>query len=519
MRPPPPHAAHERKPRAPELTAIFGFFGLALGVVALGLGNEGSTDTRLWSAAAGSVAIGGACVAFVRQRNRAEGGPLFARMGPATVILYTLSFGAFSLAWLAPQSGASQVIEPSQIPGGVAVSMVGLVALTLGYVVGPTAALVHGARRLVTTVFREGSWTLRVPSIALVLYAIGTAIRGLRLSTGQYGYLQDAAQTLSTPSSSGQVLSLFESLTTIALVIAAIDCFMLGRSARSRVVLVGLSGMEIGVGLFSASKQGVLFTIVTLALVKAFSGQRVRVVSVIGVAVLVSLLFPFTSDYRSSIRGSESGQIAPGTALAEIPTVVGRTAEDATPRSVALDGPSAVARRLRQVDNVALVRQKTPRAIPHRPWTDLAIGPLVATVPRPLWPSKPLISTGREFAQDYYELPPSVFSANAVTLPGDLYRHGGIVPLGIGMAVFGLILRLFDSSLSPSKDPRHLIVYVPLFLHIIKLESDVTVFVVGLVQLMLFSALTSWLVFARSGIPHHRSHRSPGGAVRARTGR
>lgn len=65
----------------------------------------------------------------------------------------------------------------------------------------------------------------------------------------------------------------------------------------------------------------------------------------------------------------------------------------------------------------------------------------------------------------------------------------------VGMALLGLLVRFFESVFRPSQDARHLVFYVPVFLHLVKLESDVTIFLVGLVQLLLFLALTSWLVF------------------------
>lgn len=484
--------------RSPGVTTIAGVFTVALGVLALYAGPTWSLDARLRMAAFGSVVVGTGCFALIRPHARARDAPLLARLGPATIVLYTFSFGVFGLAWLAPQSGSKVTIDPVQIPGAAATSMLGLVALTVGYVVGPPGGIVQWAQRRVATMFPAGPRSLRVPSMALLLYAVGTGARIVRLSTGQYGYFQDASQTLSSPTGSAQLLSLLEEVTTIAVVAAAIDHFILSRSTRSRVVLVVLTTLEISIGLVSASKEGVLFTLLALALVKAFSGRPVRLATVLAGGLLVSLLFPFTSDYRNTLRGGESGQISPATALGQVPAVVGRTAQLATPRSVLVDGPSAVARRLRQVDNVAIVRQKTPSAIAYRPWSEVATGPVVAVVPRALWPSKPIVSTGRDFSLDYYELPPSVYSATAVTVPGDLYRHGGIAPLVVGMTVFGLILRFFDRALSPRHDPRHLIVYVPVFLHLLKIESDVTVFAVGLLQLLLLAALTSWLVFAPS---------------------
>lgn len=485
-----------RQSRAtPGMREVVGCVCLVIGVAALGASGRGDFADRLRMAVVGAVFVGSGCFAAVRLVDRKRRTPVLVQLGPATIVLYTLSFAIFALAWLSPQSGAASVIDPGSVPRAVVTASVGLVAATAGYLVGLPGAVVGLARSAIGRVFPPGPWGLRVPSIAIVLYLAGFGARLARISSGQYGYLQDAAQSLASPSPIGQVLSLVESLTMTGLVVAAIDSFALSRSPRSRLVLGGMVLVEVCVGLSAASKEGVLFTLVAVGIVRACSGRPVRTAHVLLSAVFVSMLFPFVADYRTSLRGGSAARIAPSTALSQIPSAIGRTMEGITPRSVLIDGPSAVARRLRLVDNLALVQQKTPDQLAYRPWSGLLTDPLVASVPRALWPSKPIVSTGREFAQRYYELPSFVFSANGVTLPGDLFRHGGLVPLVVGMAVLGVVLRLFDSTFTPRDDLRHLVFVVPAYLHIIKIEGDVTAFVVGLIQLLIFLALVSWVVF------------------------
>lgn len=495
------HLGHHPRVRSIAVGASVVAVGVAA-VTATGL----SLEARLWWTAAGSIAVGLGCYMIVAQQHRAVGQPALSQLGAATVALYTLSFGALGLAWLAPQSGSRTVIDPALIPGSIAFAMLGLVALTVGYVIGPPRGIMQSVRRATVRLLSRGSTRLRIPSMAVLLYGLGTAARAYRLSTGQYGYLQDASQSLSSPTGTAQLLSVLEVFATIGLVAAAIDHFILTRSLRTRLVLVVLVIAESAIGFASASKQQVLFTLLAVVLVKSFSGRPIRWSSVILGFVVVSLLFPFTTDYRNTIRSEGTGQVSPTSALAEVPSVLSRTTSAATPRTVAVDGPSAVSRRLRQVDNIAIIRQKTPADIAYRPWTELLTGPLTAAVPRALWPSKPVISTGRDFSIDYYEIPSSVYTANAVTVPGDLYRHGGMVPLLIGMALLGVGIRLFDKALTPMSDPRHLIVYVPMFLYLIKLESDVTIYLLGGLQLLATVCLSSWLTFA----PANRRH-SPAG--------
>jgi hypothetical protein len=480
------------------------FVAIAAGGVALLASSRvTSLDGELWMAVVGATAVGIGCLLLVVPLARMEGGPMLIRIGPASILLYTLSFGVFSLGWLTVQSGSRLAIDPAQIPPAVAVSMAGLLALTAGYSVGPPQLIVGVARNLLRRIFPPGGWSLRVPSIAVLLYLAGTASRLVRLRSGQYGYLQDPALALSSPSPVAQLLSLLETLTMTALVVAAIDHWIIRPTAHKRWVLVALAAVECAVALFSASKQGVIFPLVALTVVFLISGRTVKIRLLAVGVVSVSLLFSFNVAYRNTIRDAGTTSIAPSEALSVLPTVVGRTIGEATAGGVVVDGPAALARRLRLVDNVAIVRQKTPEEIEYRSWSDLVTGPMLAAVPRVIWPEKPVISTGRDFAIYYYEVPSSVYSANAVTVPGDLIRHGGILPMVAGMLLLGAVIRLFDTALRPVRDARHLIVYIPVFLHLLKLESGVTIFVVGLAQLLAFLVLTSWLVFVR-GDPGRR---------------
>lgn len=486
--------------RRAELRAL----GLAPLIVGMGIfcflvqpdvDEAGGPARAIVTAVAGMVLVGVGCLLLVSWRCRSNDRTAWVSLGPVYVTYFTFAFGITALAWLKPQGGSRSVVDPSGIPGAVALAAIALSAWTGGYLLGPSRILLRAGRGLRRSLAPEGSWKLRFVGLPVALFAVSLGARLLRLSTDRFGYLQDAGAALSSPSSLNQLLAMFEGLSRYALVLAALDALVLSQSLRSRATLVLLAVLEIGIGLFAASKETVLLTFVVLGLV-AISTRRRIARSVIALAIaLVLLLFPFNSQYRATIRDGTAA-VPPATAVAALPRVMSDTVVQSSVRSFFVDAPAQVSARLRQIDNLAIIRQRTPDDIGFRPWTELFVGPVIGLVPRAIWPEKPILSTGRDFSIDYYEIPPTIVTAAAVTPPGDLYRHGGLLPVVIGMAVIGVVARTIDRVFDPRRDLRLLIPFVPFFTLLLKSESDVTALVLGLLQTTILSVVVCRLVFA-----------------------
>lgn len=444
----------------------------------------------------GMVLTGVGAVLMARHLCRTLGGPLYARLGPAFACYFTVVFGVFGLAWLSrtPQTGSAGVIDPAQVPSAIALTAIALAAWIMGQCVGSPRGIVAMARRTLRGAFPNGPWSLRFASLPVFLYLIGLLARGIRLRSGRFGYLGDGAAALAAPSAQSQLLGTIENLCRFGLLLAALDAFALSRSLRSRAVLGVLLLSEVVLGLFAGSKEAVILTVAAVGLVYVFGrGAIPGWAKILGVFVLL-VVFPINQDYRDSLR-DRPGAVASTTAVDQLQQVLGDTFTSLTPRTVLIDSPARLARRLREIDNVALVRQKTPELIPYVGWEELAYGPLVGVVPRALWTDKPVLTQGRSFAQDYYELPDTLYSASAVTVPGDLYRHGGVVPVVLGMVLLGFLMRLVDVVADPRRDLRLLVVYVPAFSILIKSESSFNVLIVALIQTVLVACLVGRLAF------------------------
>lgn len=386
------------------------------------------------------------------------------------------------------------MIDSAQVPPAIAFMVVALAAWTYGHRVGAPRGIVQACRRRMRTVFPPGRWALRFSSLPIGLYLVGLMARGLRLSSGRFAYLQDPTVALSSPSSQNQALGIVEDLCTYGLVLAALDAFVLSRSLRSRLILALLTIAEIATGLLAGSKETVILTVASVGLVYVFGRGSIPTSAKVGAIFIVLVVFPLNQEYRSRVRdGTDS--VSAGAALGQLQSVLSESATSVTPKDLLIDAPARLARRLRQVDNVALIRQKTPEQISYAPWEELIYGPATGWVPRIFWPSKPILSTGLQFSQVYYDLPDTLYSASAVTIPGDLLRHGGIVPLVLGMALLGVLMRLVDAIFDPSPDLRLLVVFIPVFVLMLKSESDVTVLLVGLLQTLVVACIVGRLSF------------------------
>jgi hypothetical protein len=179
---------------------------------------------------------------------------------------------------------------------------------------------------------------------------------------------------------------------------------------------------------------------------------------------------PFNNSYRQVVRGEDS-TLAPTAAVAAAPEVFSSVMA-ANSIADAITGSSIqMLQRVRMIDSVAITTHLTPESIPYRNPAEFASAPLIGLVPRALWPDKPVLATGYEFSQQYYGTPGDMYTSVGITPLGDLYRHGGILTVAVGMLLLGMGARLFDSLFRPEADPRA-ICFVLAFLPML-LRSDI----------------------------------------------
>lgn len=421
------------------------------------------------------------------------------RIGPWFAVWYGLCFGLTSFAWRQQQVGTPGEIAQSSVVGALGIAMLGLGAWTAGYLLGVGASVRRFVHRRVTHWLPGTDVTLRSPNIAWALYLIGLCGRAMQFMSGGYGYLANPSAAVTSASRLGQLLPFLASFASFALIVAAVD-FARSRSRRSRGTLIVMAALEVGFGLTGGTK--VNFVLTMLGLVAVLSAARLRLPKKTLAVILIMFLFvvaPFTAAYRAQIR-SGATTLASGQAIATIPQVVGQMIST-NPFAYGQVSLRYLGQRLREIDNIAIIYQRTPSEIPYRGVGQLIIGPATAFIPRILWPGKPLILTGYNFSQQYYQLPSNVITSSAITPEGDLFRYAGIPAVIVGMLLFGALARLVDRELHPVNDLRYALFFVPLFAALLNIETGIVAMVAGLPISIVAAMLAGKIAFKSSTAP------------------
>jgi hypothetical protein len=118
-------------------------------------------------------------------------------------------------------------------------------------------------------------------------------------------------------------------------------------------------------------------------------------------------------------------------------------------------------------------------------------------VPRALWPGKPILATGYQFGRQYFEVPATVYSSTTITPIGDLYRHGGWVPVIAGMFLFGCGIRLLDDALDVRANPHATPLILFLFPSLVMSEQDWITLLAAIPPFVLLWLLTVAITFRR----------------------
>jgi hypothetical protein len=207
--------------------------------------------------------------------------------------------------------------------------------------------------------------------------------------------------------------------------------------ARARpdlILLVVLLILEFSASLLHGYKTTFILPklLVVVFIYAQFRGRTpIKWVFVFVVAIL--LTFPVVEQYR--ILSGEPGAAKDAGAL--VVGGVGATVQDID-RSTALS-VEKLTKRMRQIENVAVVLRDTPRPFPHTNGRALPEAVVIALVPRVLWPDKPILDAATTFPQLYLGQAADSRSGTGPSHFGDLYRNFGLVGVLLGMGVLGAV--------------------------------------------------------------------------------
>lgn len=359
------------------------------------------------------------------------------QLGPVSAAGFTIVFGLATVAWFLPDMEAATRVELSDLPSGAVVAGAGLYAMTLVYAL-TRPRVSRGATALAAVIEGARSASLgHAPALILFVASLGAA--GFSIASGTWGYLSDPSHALASTSSSGNLISMVSQLGTLAVFLAA---WRVGRKPDlwSRVLLVAMLTVQVGLGLFSGMKEQALVPLLAAmlgyGLVRPFRWRR----AVAGALFAVFIVVPFIQEYRSVVASGNS-RLSPVTALGQVDFTKMLLGGDQQAQS---ESPAiTLGRRLSRIGEMSLIVAKTPDTVPYADMNEIFVAPALGVVPRSLWPSKPVLDAGYQVTRNYYGS--SSFSSAAVTISGDLWRHGGWLLVVAGMGGWGFLVALFDS--------------------------------------------------------------------------
>jgi hypothetical protein len=430
--------------------------------------------------------------------------------GSWTLLWYCIAFGLATLTWVQPQTGSAAQISLSSVLRALWLVAVGMTLWVFGYLVGPSRSARRFGNKVMAALSLRFAPEVRSPLAPWILYAIGTAARiASAVTTGLYGYVGNVQSDVTTASSYQQLLGDLALCAPLAVAAAALQVYR-ERVPGARVTLTVLFLTDIVFGAVSGNKQTFIVTIMAVAI--PFTAARRRRqkglfaftgLALAGLAFLL-IVVPFNHSYRSTVRNA-SGTLSISQALDSAPSILGQTIGTGNAAGVLSSSATFMLARIRMIDNAAIIMQRTPAQIGFVSPVQLVTAPIVGLIPRALWPGKPILDSGYEFSQTYYELPATVYTSSAIPPVGDLYLHGGWIPVVVGMFLLGCGVRILDDVMDVYGSPQCVFLFLLLFPSLVLQEDDWAAILAGLPGMLLIWLFATYFTFRR----RERLPRSP----------
>ncbi len=243
--------------------------------------------------------------------------------------------------------------------------------------------------------------------------------------------------------------------------------------------------------LVSGSKIGVISVVFAVAATNTLSRRRLNP-RVLGIGLVVTaFVFVFVNQYRTEIRYG-------GASITESATTnLERLASGSGPFRTAISGITSVLLRAENLEEVAVTLRLSPSRFAYKSLADAPAEVGALLIPRSLWPNKPIVDDGHDFAVDFLGYPEWLPTSAAVTLVGGTYQYGGwAATVAVGMAI-GAALAALDSSFNPLQRPASILMVIGVGPYIAMAEDGLVVSIATAIRLALVTAALGWFALAR----------------------
>lgn len=410
------------------------------------------------------------------------------RLGPWMGASFTVTFGLATALWaVASPDIVPDIVDPKTFWSVTPILLFSILVFLVGYQACPSL-IIRSFDRLD---FRLGGRNGPLPSARSALLLLTVAFLGqlVLIASGRLGYLSPSA--VYTNYGIGLDIATKSAIVIMPGIAVAGWAWSSERSIFSASVFFGSVAIELPLSILSAGRERVLLVAVAVAAGLLFGRAKTSKSSVVlwllGLALLYLLLTPVNAYIRAAVNSSQTRSVQ---------ETVGLLSADGLAESYgsAIPGGKDTALfRASRVADVAVIVARTGADVPYKPITELATAPFLGLVPRAIWPDKPVVGTGEEMNTVYYGL--AAGSASAMTPVGDLWRHGGYLPVLIGFVALGFVVRAVDSrALGASSNPNVLVLPLIMFGGFVKWESDFLSLVTGIPSFLLTAWACGWIL-------------------------
>jgi len=162
----------------------------------------------------------------------------------------------------------------------------------------------------------------------------------------------------------------------------------------------------------------------------------------------------------------------------------------------------AAKQRLSLINSVAVVIRDVPRWVPYAEGRTLFYPTLAYFVPRILWPDKPRHTLGREFGVTFrvVQILDNLTSI-APTVPGELYWNFDVPGVVIGMALWGMLLRVLYRRYGEAEfsDPVRQSIHVVLLVEFLHFGGGISAQTVAILRILALLEGYRWIA-RRAGL-------------------
>lgn len=451
----------------------------------------------------GAVALGAFCAGLLALMSAVAGydglGLRAWRIGPWSLAYGAFAFGLATISWIGPQTGTAAQVLPGSVLRALWLIAVAMALFAIGYCAVPRVARSLG-RRVNGAVAARFTDDVRGPGVSWILFGAGAVGQlGVAVTSGHLGYVGLGATPQAAVAGYSQFLALLGECVPLAVAVAALRAYRTRRPGAWATLAVLFPGAIVA-GAVAGGKTSFIVAVLAVAIPRTMIRGRIPAgLLVAAVAFFLLVVIPFNQDYRAAARGAV--MLSTRQAVAAAPAIAGQVLTSDLSPPVLMQSADYLAQRIRTIDSPAIIMQRTPGQIPYSSPGQLAVSPVIDLVPRILWPGKPVLNVGYQMSQEYYQLPPQVYTSSAITPEGDLYRHGGWVVLIAGMFLLGCGARVVDEVADLRRGAHGMFLIILLFPGLVQAATDCATLLAGIPATALLWLGAVALSFRRRGAP------------------